>query len=124
MLLSEVSCWFIGLSPDILILDDPTSSLDTKVTDQIFTQITQNEPWKSKTFVISSNNIKTFDYVDKIIVVKKGRVIFFGTQEEMMRDRGIAEMIEELQKAKEANLDQSKKQEEEDKEKSPVSKNP
>jgi ABC-type multidrug transport system fused ATPase/permease subunit len=100
MLLPQVSFVLTFFSPDILILDDPTSSLDTKVTDQIFSYVTNAEPWSSKTFVVSTNNIKTFDYADKIIIIQKGKVEFFGTYDEMMSIKHLADMIEELKKAK------------------------
>jgi ABC-type glutathione transport system ATPase component len=95
--------WLNVFSPDILILDDPTSSLDTKVTDQIFSYVTREAPWSEKTFVVSTNNIKTFDYADKIIIIKKGKIMFFGTYDQMMENPDLANMINELKKAKGEN---------------------
>ena len=100
-------------NPDIFILDDPTSSLDSKVTAKIMEQIRKNKAWDGKTFIISTNNIKMFDYADKIVFVGKGKVEFFGEYEEMMRVDSIREKVEELRLAK-GVLDQEAKEDEEE----------
>jgi ABC-type multidrug transport system ATPase subunit len=43
-------------SPDLLLLDDPTSSLDNNVTHSIMKSITEDEYWKDRTYVMTSNN--------------------------------------------------------------------
>ena len=39
-------------SADINLLDDPTSSLDNKVSNVIFKDITSHPRWKDKTFIV------------------------------------------------------------------------
>ena len=92
-----------------MILDDPTSSLDNKVTASIMEGIREGEEMKGKTFIISTNNIKMFDYADKIVFMVDGRVDFFGTYEQMMAVRHLRRKVDELSKAK-GILDQSAKE--------------
>ena len=104
----EIFCNFF--SPDILILDDPTSSLDNKVTAKIMEGIKSKPIWREKTFVISTNNIKMFDYADKVAFMRNGNVEFFGKYEDMLEVDYIRDKIEELRQAK-GVLDQEAKEE-------------
>ena len=80
MLLSRVR-EFLIFSPDLFILDDPTSSLDNKVTADIMRAITE-KPWDERTFVLSTNNTKLLDFVDRVIFMDRGQISFNGTPEE------------------------------------------
>ena len=75
-------CFTNFFSPDIFILDDPTSSLDNKTTHYIMENIRNDPHWSKKTFVIATNNLKMLNYADKVIHVKKGRIDFYGNPEE------------------------------------------
>jgi ABC-type multidrug transport system ATPase subunit len=99
MLLPKVSFFKGIVSPEIFVLDDPTSSLDTKVTRKIMTNIREHEKWKKKTFLITTNNPSLFEFADKVVYVNKGLVEFFGTYEEMMQFEPVRMKIEEIKKA-------------------------
>ena len=44
------------------------------------------EPWKSSTFLITTNNLSTLEEMDRVVVLREGRMTFFGTLA-LMRDR-------------------------------------
>ena len=82
-------------SPDILILDDPTSSLDNIVTDKIMKIIRHSPHWESKTFVIGTNNDKLVEYADRVIHIERGTVLFNGSYDDFKRNSPYGRTIEE-----------------------------
>lgn len=68
--------------PEIYLLDNPTSSLDTKVTAGVFNAITQHPKLMNKTFIITSNDYKLLEYCDRVIYLSDGRIQFNGTPED------------------------------------------
>jgi ATP-binding cassette, subfamily C, bacterial CydD len=51
-------------SPDIYLLDDPTSSLDNKTIDKIMWNLKNKEELKDKTFVITTNDMNLLHFAD------------------------------------------------------------
>jgi ABC-type multidrug transport system ATPase subunit len=95
-------------SPDIFILDDPTSSLDNKVTVDIMKVITK-KPWNEKTFVLSTNNTKLLEFVDRILLIEKGRIKFDGNFNDFKQNPEFRLFLkEDQQKEENRTLDQSK----------------
>lgn len=68
-------------SPDIFILDDPTSSLDNTVSEMIFREITSGEHWKEKTIIFSTNNLRMLKFVTKVIFIENGRILYYESPE-------------------------------------------
>lgn len=83
MFLPKVKFLVNFFSPDIFILDDPTSSLDNKVSHCIMRTITEEELWKNRTFLISTNNFALLHYFDKVIFIDNGKIIHFATPDEI-----------------------------------------
>lgn len=75
----------ILFSPDIFILDDPTSSLDNTVSHQVMKSI--KEDWDEKTFIITTNNFGLLSYFDRVIMIDNGKIIHFGTPEEIKKTK-------------------------------------
>lgn len=71
---------------DILILDEPTASLDAIAEQQIFQQF--EKLTKGKTSVFVSHRLSSATTADKIIVLESGCVIEQGTHNELMQNRG------------------------------------
>ena len=72
--------------PEILILDEPTSSLDAaneaKITSEIF------KFQKNKTTIIAAHRLSTIRKADTILFMENGQIIEQGTHEELIRLRG------------------------------------
>ncbi|MBF8262492.1 MAG: hypothetical protein HW387_157 [Parachlamydiales bacterium] len=73
-------------NPEILVLDEATSSLDS-ISEQIIIQnLTLFQ--KNKTFVIVAHRLSTIIHADIIYVIEKGRVIESGKHEELVQLNG------------------------------------
>ena len=66
-----------------MILDDPTSSLDNKVTSSIINRICKHPKWSKKTYIISTRKISVLKKMDKVIFIEDGEVSFFGPFEQL-----------------------------------------
>jgi ATP-binding cassette subfamily C protein len=68
--------------PNIVILDESTSSLDVITEDHIFGEL--ESFLKDKTTIIIAHRLSTINMADFIYVVEKGEVVEFGTKEELL----------------------------------------
>lgn len=65
---------FMG-DPEILILDEPTSSLDLEM-QQVFIELITEEKKKGKTILLSSHIFSEIDATcDRIAIIKKGKIV-------------------------------------------------
>ncbi len=72
--------------PPMLILDEATSSIDTRTEMKI--QSAFNELTKGKTSFIVAHRLSTIKNADKILVMKDGNVIEQGSHEELLEKKG------------------------------------
>lgn len=75
------------LNPEILILDDSVSAVDTDTEEQILNHL--REMRKGKTNIIIAHRISTLQDADRIIVIDEGRIAESGTHGELLRKNGI-----------------------------------
>ncbi|MEK7526410.1 MAG: ABC transporter ATP-binding protein [Patescibacteria group bacterium] len=70
----------------VLILDEPTASIDAVAEAQIFDNIYKFI--KNKTVIIISHRFSTVRNADRIIVLDKGKIVEQGTHEELLENNG------------------------------------
>ncbi len=84
----------LAMKPDVLVLDEPTAGLDPKGRDEILGQIAQLRRQTGITIVLVSHSMEDVaNYVDRIIVMNRGRVMFDDVPREVFRH---AEELEEI----------------------------
>jgi ATP-binding cassette subfamily B multidrug efflux pump len=73
-------------SPDIVLLDDCLSAVDTKTEKQVLGYLSEN--LANKTAIIITHRIYALIAFDKIIVLDDGQIIEEGTHEELLENGG------------------------------------
>ena len=74
------------LDPPILILDDSTSSVDSKTESEI--QKALESVMKNRTVFVIAHRATTISQADSIIVLDKGKIVERGTHEELIELKG------------------------------------
>ncbi len=78
------------MEPQILLLDEPDLTMDTKTRQKIFDLILALNKENGVTVVLVSKNMREIvRLVEQIIVINEGRIIFIGTSEELFLNEGI-----------------------------------
>jgi ABC-type multidrug transport system fused ATPase/permease subunit len=72
--------------PDVLILDEPTSSLDSHA-EELIRQSVEGIA-RDSTVIIVAHRLSTITSCDTICVMDKGRIVEMGNHDELMRMRG------------------------------------
>jgi ATP-binding cassette subfamily B protein len=73
-------------SPRILILDDALSSVDTHTEDKILNHL--REIMRGRTTIFISHRVSTVRNADRIAVLHQGRIVEFGTHDELISRNG------------------------------------
>ena len=76
----------LAADPRILVLDEATSSIDTETERHIQNGI--KELIRGRTSIIIAHRLSTLKHVDKIIVLKEGQMVEYGTQKELLQEQG------------------------------------
>lgn len=76
----------LAMKPEVLILDEPTAGLDPKGRDEILGQIKKLQKETGITIILVSHSMEDVaEYVDRIIVMNKGRVMFDDVPKEVFK---------------------------------------
>ena len=90
--------------PQILILDDALSSVDTET--ELLIQEALARLMKNRTSLIIAHRLSTIQHANRIIVMHKGCLREMGTHEELLAQRGIYFRLYQLQFALQAKMEQ------------------
>ena len=85
--------------PNILILDDSLSAIDTKTEKNILEHLIKMR--KNKTTIIIAHRISSVSHADKIIVIEESKIVETGTHHELLLNDGIYHDIYEKQQIEE-----------------------
>lgn len=85
----------LAFDPDILILDEATSSIDTET--EVLIQAGLKRLLEGRTSIIIAHRLSTIQDADKIVVMHKGEIREVGTHTELLRERGIYYRLYQLQ---------------------------
>ena len=83
---------------EILILDEPTASLDPKSEHAVYQRFAENS--KGKTTFFITHRLGSVRMADRILVLKEGRLVEEGTHEELMQKKGEYAHLFSMQAAK------------------------
>ena len=82
-------------NPKILLLDDCLSSVDIKTEEEILKNLKKIR--KNKTTIIVSHRISSIKHCDKIIILKKGKIIEQGNHKDLKEKNGYYRKLYEKQ---------------------------
>lgn len=85
----------LAFNPQVLILDEATSSIDTET--EILIQNAIEKLLKGRTSIVIAHRLSTIQSADKIIVMHKGELKEMGTHQELLAKRGIYYKLYQLQ---------------------------
>lgn len=76
----------LAMQPDVLILDEPTAGLDPRGRDEILNQIAALRKETGITVILVSHSMEDVaNYVERIIVMNKGGILFDNEPKEVFR---------------------------------------
>jgi len=85
----------LAFHPQILILDEATSSVDTET--ELLIQAAIKKLLRGRTSIVIAHRLSTIQSASKIIVMHKGEVREMGTHQELLAHRGIYHTLYQLQ---------------------------
>ncbi|MFA7410787.1 MAG: ABC transporter ATP-binding protein [Tissierellaceae bacterium] len=85
----------LAYDPQILILDEATSSIDTET--EVLIQDALEKLIKGRTTIAIAHRLSTIQDADKIIVLSKGSIVEMGNHQELLRKEGIYYDLYKLQ---------------------------
>ncbi len=87
------------IDPQILILDDALSSVDTDTEEEILQNLRQ--AIKGKTTIVISHRLSTIKDADRIFVLDEGKIVEEGTHQELLASGGLYSRIYKKQQIEE-----------------------
>jgi ABC-type glutathione transport system ATPase component len=77
----------LAIGPELLLLDEPVSSLDVSIQAQIINLLTELKSRLNLTYIFISHDLNLVSYVaDRIAVMKDGRIVELGLTSKVLSD--------------------------------------
>ena len=81
----------IAMDPEIMVIDEPTSQLDPKGTEEIF-EIINILKKEGKTIILVEHKLELIaEYAEKVLVLDEGEVILSGNTEDILKNKTLME---------------------------------
>jgi len=81
--------------PKILLLDEPTASLDPDIADKTVKMLKEIQKQRKVTILYTSHNMKEIEEIcDRVIFINKGKIIDDGTPKEIIKKYGRKDLNE------------------------------
>ena len=81
----------IAMDPEIMVIDEPTSQLDPKGTEEIF-EIIDILKKEGKTIILVEHKLELIaEYAEKVMVLDKGEMILSGNTEDVLKNKILIE---------------------------------
>ncbi len=77
----------LASNPRILVLDEATSSVDPETESQVQNGI--QELMRGRTSIIIAHRMSTLLHADKVLVLKNGEILEFGTRRKLLQEKGV-----------------------------------
>jgi ATP-binding cassette subfamily B protein len=84
----------LARKPELLLFDDITASLDATNEERLMNRLAELSA--DITCLIVSHRLSTLQYVDKVLFLKEGRTLAFGTHEQLLDHPEYRQFIDEL----------------------------
>ncbi len=85
----------LAADPEVLVLDEATASIDTET--EILIQDGLEKLMADRTAILIAHRLQTIQQADKILVLRFGEVIEYGSQAELLELKGLYHTLHELQ---------------------------
>jgi ATP-binding cassette subfamily B protein len=82
-------------NPAVLILDEPTSSVDTETEKEI--QVAVSNLVRGRTTIAIAHRLSTLRNADRLVVLDEGKVVEQGTHQELLASKGIYQKLVKTQ---------------------------
>lgn len=81
----------IAMDPEIMVIDEPTSQLDPKGTEEIF-EIIDIPKKEGKTIILVEHKLELIaEYAEKVMVLDEGEMILSGNTEDVLKNKILME---------------------------------
>jgi ATP-binding cassette, subfamily B, bacterial len=81
----------LALDPPILLLDDPTASIDAGTEHELLDAI--ESAMAGRTTIICANRLSTLRRADRVVVLDRGRIVQVGRHDQLIQQPGIYQKV-------------------------------
>jgi len=83
-------------SPDIILLDDATSSLDNKTEDTFWTEVAKS--YAGATIIFTSHRLNTIKHADRVFILEAGKIADSGSFDDLLENSAIFKKLIQTEK--------------------------